>query len=681
MKAIKLNQKREQTPLSSGIFWTDDGLAWEVTDAMGSKKTLRFDKPLSNGTLLSSSENKSFLTTIQNSLLGVFSGVNATITSSETLASVYNDQYAFVYWMVDHGIDSFDSTSELDLEAFLEDAAQGIDAIFGSCEKVWGAMLKLRMQKANVNTYSTSEIFTLSNLFAHPGLFPEAREAIKDFKAKRTKLRKSKLRKRISRAKLYARTRAISILHAYSAKDDDKFPFIPFEDGSGSLVLPLGRDAGRTPLIPAPAALALMEQAANWVLNIAPALLKLRVAFSDTYRTQRMSASARRQNQEILLKDFNDKYRDTLPEPIVLDHSLKNGGLSLWLALNCFLPSACYICATTLTGRRNIEVSSIDAGACSGTDASGFWIKTYIAKTLRKVDYTPCSRLVVEAIEALQINNEKLREASGSTKLFNIPTLYNDSKGVWFDAACHIDRFAKYVGASSLGMVGDTPWHIAPHQLRKLFAVLFIWRYDGGDLDALSYHLRHFDLNMTVRYCGDRELFGELARQAFALTKKKIQAMADKSQKFAGTFAKKLSKLVTRFISEIEFSTPENLEKSIENLIIERGITLKATPWGFCGCKNSKSNLKRAACQQESNPSRGVDWDGSPNPSGSDEVKCARCMFFASDETRVVHWKKQCVKTTEAVASPTTVRLQKVKLEKHLQILELFTLALSGGKS
>ncbi|PRY04696.1 hypothetical protein [Paraburkholderia sp. BL25I1N1] len=681
MEAIKLNQKPDQAPLSAGICSSDDGRIWEVTDAMGNKKTLRFDKPLSNGTLLSSSENGNLLTTIQNSLLSVFSGVNATITSSEKLAAVYGDQYAFVYWMVDHDIDSFDSTSELDLEAFLEDAAQGIDVIFGSREKVWDAMLKLKMQKANVNAYSTSEILTLSNLFAHPSSFPGACEAIKDFKAKRTKLRKSKPRKGVSQGKLYNRTRAISILHAYSAKDDDKFPFIPFEDGSGSLVLQLGRDGGRTPLIPAPAALTLMEQAANWVLNIAPALLKLRTAFADTYRTQKTSASTRREKQESLLKAFNDKYRHALPEPVVLDHSLTNGGLSLWLALNCFLPSACYICATTLTGRRNMEVSSIEAGACSGTNASGFWIKTYIAKTLRKVDYTPCSRLVVEAIEVLQMNNEKLRETSGSNKLFNIPTLCDDSKGVWFDAASHIDRFARYVGASNLGMVGNTPWHIAPHQLRKLFAVLYIWRYDGGDLDALSYHLRHFDLNMTVRYCGDRELFGELARQAFSLTKKKIQTMAEKSQKFAGTFAKKLSKLVTRFISEIEFSTSENLEKSIENLIIERGITLKATPWGFCGCKNSKSNLKRAACQQESNASRGVDWDGAPNPSGSDEVRCAKCMFFASDETRVIHWTKQCVKTKDAVASATTVRLQRVKLEKHLHILESFTLALSGGKS
>ena len=39
--------------------------------------------------------------------------------------------------------------------------------------------------------------------------------------------------------------------------------------------------------------------------------------------------------------------------------------------------------------------------------------------------------------------------------------------------------------------------------------MLYFWRYEKGDVAALSHHLRHFDLEMTRRYVTDNQ-FGKI---------------------------------------------------------------------------------------------------------------------------------------------------------------------------
>lgn len=56
-------------------------------------------------------------------------------------------------------------------------------------------------------------------------------------------------------------------------------------------------------------------------------------------------------------------------------------------------------------------------------------------------------------------------------------------------------------------------WLFKPHQFRRFFAIIYIHVYSEGSYEALSYHLRHFNMEMTIRYTQDDEL-GAILRYA-----------------------------------------------------------------------------------------------------------------------------------------------------------------------
>lgn len=60
-----------------------------------------------------------------------------------------------------------------------------------------------------------------------------------------------------------------------------------------------------------------------------------------------------------------------------------------------------------------------------------------------------------------------------------------------------IDRFLDW---SQSPLIGDKRWYIAPHQLRRLFAVLYFNTSGGNGLDELSWFLGHENLDVTFHY-------------------------------------------------------------------------------------------------------------------------------------------------------------------------------------
>jgi len=182
---------------------------------------------------------------------------------------------------------------------------------------------------------------------------------------------------------------------------------------------------------------------------------------------------------------------------------------------------------------------------------------------------------------------------------------------------------------------------------------------------------------MTIRYCGSRDLFEEIAKQAAELTRRKIADLATRVVGCAGVYGKKLKKLIERFLPGIEFATERDLNRKLGWLIKDKGIALKATPWGFCGCSNSPSHLRRASCQQESCASREIDYDGRPDTTGSDEERCCKCFFFMADTTRLAHWESACESDRKDLDDAHIAYLRRVRLVKRLQVLEVFTASLA----
>lgn len=655
-----------------------DRKTWYIWNRKGERVALNFDRKLPNGTFLYEPSNSAFDHALRNALRRMWNDEEEFPTqSADYLRTIQLNCYTWIYWLVDHGHERFETVDPDEVIEYIDSCADGWDYVLDSKHKIVAACNLLRERGVAIDTMSNREIFDYANLpsGASPiARLPEARETLENIRNGVANPASPQTRKGRSYHVLYDRGRVVLLLQQWAQPDDTRLLFDPTDDVYNTVSQIAQGEGGRTRLMPMKAALHLMEQAAYWTLHVTPVLLDLRARLSEIEsRTTNWRDATICAERRAAVSEANTRLKGILSFPVVISYN--NEGVLLKRLWNVLMPAASFVVVGSLTARRCGEVESIVAGSWTGTLEAGFWITSDIEKTLQKPDETPCSALVIEAIKAMERN--RLFGPNGETgRIFELPTFDATRSPTSFNAGSSLQAFCDFVGASEIGAINGVPWKIAPHQLRKCFAVLYVWRYDGGDLESLSYHLRHFALRMTIRYCGDRDLFEEIGVQAAAFTERKIADVARGLVNFAGVYGKKLAKLIRRMIPSIELTTERELERKISRMVKEQRLHLKATPWGFCGCTSAPSHRRRAACQQKDCASRAIDFDGRPDPTGSDEVRCSRCFFFYADSTRVPHWEEACVSNRGEIEEPHVATLRMVRLEKRQKILDSFTATL-----
>ncbi|CAJ3823279.1 Uncharacterised protein [Burkholderia pseudomallei] len=654
----------------------DEGII-RVRDFRGDVVTIDFNYLCPDGDVLTSPAKSWIRNLIRDSIYRTFYADPANCKVSY-IYSRTNDQLTWALWLIDAGVTSEDEITDTLVGEFFSLSRDGVDVLFDSRRKVWDVLERIKKEngRAAAVSMSASEIYRVaclsSKLTTH---LQGAKLAIQQFKLGATHLPKWKGRGRpVTRGMLSRKASAVRALHAAfrdAGADQDRFDSTATEARSPCSA------GGATRLIPHTLAIRLLDKAMLWVFSVNPVLVKLReklrIGNSEnalaTEKERRRERTAKRDpltERQRCIDEANADLKNVLGVPLV---DGRGDGINILTAINIYAPTADWIVTGGMTARRAGELSSLSCGAVKGDEISGWWLRTYIGKTLQRTDLTPCPRIVVEAVHQLEEFSKEVRKQTGVETLMSV-RLRNNTESMDFALADNINKFADLVDARRYKSNDKTlNWLYAPHQLRKLFAVWYVWRYDAGDIYALGYHLRHFNIRMTMRYCYDNEMAKEIAAQTVELTKSKLRDYAENSVESAGIYAKTLKKLIERAIGTIQLVADEMLDKKLSMLIRERGIALKATPWGFCACKPTPSNMRRAACQKPDCRSSAKDLDGRPDPSGSDEVRCAGCLFFATDSTRKEHWGKECQSARSIVERAVSSRLQIIKFEKRLKVL------------
>jgi integrase len=239
----------------------------------------------------------------------------------------------------------------------------------------------------------------------------------------------------------------------------DAITFKPFAQGAAKVAVAKGVPAARTPIPPPRLALYLFEQSARWVFDRSDPL------------SIRLSQSRADHNDSSLHRDIT------------------------------LMATACWILIAAFSARRDREVDELEAGCLAGNDADGWWIETYIEKTLQRKDWIPVPSIVARAVATLLKISAPARELMGNRQIFQYVAQIG-GKAVALDVGRHLDDFAAAVGVPLYEPRGKAPraWHWTPHQIRRFFAILYFHRYEGASLETLSHHLRHFNLEMTRRY-------------------------------------------------------------------------------------------------------------------------------------------------------------------------------------
>ncbi|MFV8457173.1 site-specific integrase [Vibrio owensii] len=265
--------------------------------------------------------------------------------------------------------------------------------------------------------------------------------------------------------------------------------------------------------------------------------------------------------------------------------------LSLHKALYQYLPFCCVVIIFALTARRESEVFGLQVGSIS-KDLDGFlWLNSFVAKTLQKhADFTTVS-LVEKAVSILERLSEKGRQKKNSNSIFVFDDTFDRPPTTMKSINRIADDFFDFIGIER-GYNGKH-WKLSEHQFRRFFAIMFYYRYEKGDVDALMHELAHVDWSMTAHYLTEKETGAALRKLHQQYNKARSNRLVDYSlrddlggdgfpllkEKLEGTVSS-----MPEMMREIAIETIE--ENNFVFDFIPSGLCLGNTPWlsESCNC-------------------------------------------------------------------------------------------------
>lgn len=392
---------------------------------------------------------------------------------------------------------------------------------------------------------------------------------------------------------------------------DYGLPEKAFSDDASTLANRYGLKPKPTPVPPPHIALHLLSQAMLWVANYSGPLLNL-------------LARAQEASPDKLDDIIEDMPRDGpagCPWPI--GNAVRSrGALSAHKAV-LFLAIACFIIIAGFSARRLDEIWALRASDFEGSDNEGWWLYSYIQKTLLRRDWIAVPPVVARAMEVLCKISATARVLSGDEQVFQWLSPFRNAgdPSNLLDEDL-LDEFAAHVQtpvpALANGEEGP-PWHWTPHQFRKFFAVLYFYRFRGATIEVLSQFLRHFNLEMTRAYLTlDPEVKKFYEAEEAGYRKHVARGVASRRVVHGGmtkSLLKAAAAYRARLAGNVRMVDPniEDEAEYLERQMKRKKLVLTPKPWVDCSCPPTKTAATQARCQKISgipltSESRGPDF-------------------------------------------------------------------------
>lgn len=638
-----------------------------ATGPTGNIVTVPLDWPLPDGTRLLDDENSHLLNTI----LRVFEierdlrQEGSSAYSHTSAIEIVRELRRLVYWMKLNSIDSFRNVTFRQARRYLDSYCKGLDfhiqatsrlaahfdhqLMLGGPARVKSIPLTEHLELCHIPSSFLPRLPKCRVLYhkASHGIAFEKQDRVSDPMA-------------MTVAAIYGHAAEIERLWTHREKLNDTLSFNPVPETPHLYAKKRGRTGKSTRTIPPELGATYLAGCIHWIFDIGPELISL----------SRVVKSKAKNRQHVLLEDtpegqrFNEISKHWgWKQPLVGNARNGRTGIEFRSAMNTYLLSACFSVILGFTARRGIEVSSLKCNCISGNRESGYWITSYIGKR-GTIEATPCPEIVVHAVRTILAMYGKTE--TSDEPLFRMRDRTHVISGVTRE---NINEFAKFIDADALPGMRE-PWVYAKHQFRRLYAIVYVWRYEFPCLASLQFHLRHLHLWMTRIYYSDIAI-EEIVDEQRRLTVWKLKSILTGAVTAKGILGKSIERALSR-LGSIDLVDEEKLEKKLEDLATRRKIMLKATPWGFCGATGSPSHLKRSACHSRVSSERRVDpYVGGPLGSSSSEEICAGCIFHMTDDTRQEHWER-VEREIEASANASKFTMLGDALRKRLSKVSSF---------
>lgn len=611
---------------------------------------------LADGSRLTDAVNAKLFETIE----GVINALQTRI-GGVSYSSIIGPLFILVQWMFVRKLYSFGSLQAHHFEQFLVDSAKGIDTVIEATPRLYRHLQTLAdMPESQRRCLRINQLFTTAGIPpSYAPRLPRAKNLARDFikhgVQSFTSVPLDAEVVPLASTSIMGRTRAIQMLWTYRDFLADPVRLPPFALSALSLARKLGEPKRQTEIVPHALAIKLFVGSMEVVMTLGP-------LFLDWDAARRSSDEVQEKLQFEKLRAAVERISGLRLVRCVRDRAEKR--IAAITIERLIVPMACQVVVLAYTGRRKVEVETLQSDCIVGDESEGRHLKAYIAKR-QSFESRPCPEIVARAIQLM--NRYHGYDPSQANPVFNLR-----GKLAPMRLAGQFDKLAAFVGgASYTDRHGNTTrWHWKAHQFRRLYAIYYIWRYEDSSLIALRHYFGHGSEREAAYYArlASDDNFSELVQEAGLFTLEKLRDISRGDTSVAGAFAQVVRKRIERARIVLRLSGPGGLERVLNHLVKEEGLVIQAGPWGFCGCKPTASNLRRAQCQKRERAS-GARHPvfNTPVPETSTEETCASCHFHATDSSRRGHWSSVLTRLDLAIEGgvPNSLTVQRLQLRRE----------------
>ncbi len=621
--------------------------------------TASVDRVLSDGSMLSSPENEHLLATIDTIIMAEYPAAPTELGQQGTSVTGHISSFGIlVQWMKVRGIHYFGHLTDEDLRSFIYDSSCGLDAVLKSQE-----LLSEVLQGHERN--GTTPPADLLQALAEAGIpstqkawLPAASALFESFRetGKVAPIREL-TPKRITTGVLWGRARTFQHLWSYRDRVADGLSFEPSLGNIAKHVKRWGKPIEGTRTLPVDYTCNLVGMAFTWLYEYGPMLADVQRVLAH----QPADRADREAHLEKTLSDFNAASAGR-GWPIRLQTNRdkpKSDHISWFVATSTYLPIACFVLCGIFTARRMTELVSIVSERLKGNGKTDHWFTSYVGKRA-KYDAFPCTWSVADSIRALAY----LMELRGLDKGEPVFSAIRGKGRLGQRLRNALARFGRLVKSED-----GEDWQLAAHQFRKIFALIYRWRYDHPSLIALSVYFGHVNPKHIRPYINSKEWKKDNLDAGKQFTLAKLRDIALGKVKPRGIFGKMLERAIARELARVELADESEQVSVLSNLVERRQLDLRATAWGYCGVRSVHSNIRRAACATN----KEIRSKATIDPEKSSEDKCAGCFFFCTDQSRRAHWVSKSNRLSTAIVSAPRDTMVKRAMQERYHKIESFT--------
>lgn len=181
---------------------------------------------------------------------------------------------------------------------------------------------------------------------------------------------------------------------------------------------------------------------------------------------------------------------------------------------------------------------------------------------------------------------------------------------------------------------------VRPHMFRRAFSMIYIWRYELGDLAHLSRFLHHNNIAHTLSYAQGEDIHVFMSDAEKELGRALAERALVGKEAFGGGFGKRLERFAKRLRAAAVVLRPEHVEQWINARASEGDFSLVPGPHGYC--VTFRSRAIRAAC---------ADGGVGPNLANRTDEHCATCANFLATSRSEEYWRRRIEAHERVLAS------------------------------